>query len=610
MESLFIYFGKVILTSAVMFAYYHFALRNRTFHHYNRFYLLASVFLSLFLPFLKVSDFTISVNPKIFLLLSKIQNFQQINPQNHGDLYFRLAALAAGAVSAVFLIRFLFGILKINRLKHGFKKEKFQDISFYQTNLEAAPFSFFRNLFWKNSIEINSEVGRQILKHEMVHIEQKHSIDKVLMEVAVSIFWFNPVFWFIKKEINLIHEYLADKKAVKNMDTRAFAQMLLAGHFSGKVIPGTSPFLSSNLKKRLNMLKKPNSKAGYLRRILALPVVFAVAFVWMVNAKNRDIRETNLMIEKNLQKVKIDTTRPKTSPEIPVTGTANSEKNNLTKPEKADEVTVAEETAKISEKDAKEAGKEASIEAKNAAKAVKESEKAKLESSFKTFENQLKANESSAQNPLDFNQDLKNSPVFKNLIEDSKRSSAKLQEYFDSDAYKKAIEESKKSSAKIKEYFNSDAYKKAIEDSKKSSAKLQRYFNSDAYKKAMENSKKSSAKLKEFFNSDDYKKILEDSKKSSAKLQEYFNSDAFKKAMEDSKKKFLEEADKDIGFHSYSLGKTTLITSDKNSPEIFIDGFRASEGQLKALSPDKIESVTIYKNKDKTSGEIRVTTKK
>ena len=116
--------------------------------------------------------------------------------------------------------------------------------------------------------------------------------------------------------------------------------------------------------------------------------------------------------------------------------------------------------------------------------------------------------------------------------------------------------------------------------------------------------------LKEFFNSDDYKKILEDSKKSSAKLQEYFNSDAFKKAMEDSKKKFLEEADKNIGFHSYSLGKTTLITSDKNSPEIFIDGFRASEGQLKALSPDKIESVTIYKNKDKTSGEIRVTTKK
>ncbi|WP_232816203.1 M56 family metallopeptidase [Chryseobacterium capnotolerans] len=95
----------------------------------------------------------------------------------------------------------------------------------------------------------------------MVHIEQKHSFDKILIEVVTAVFWFNPFFHIIKKEISLIHEYLADKKAVKHSDTKAFAQMLLASHFSGTQLPAASPFLSSNLKKDLRCYKnqKPNS---------------------------------------------------------------------------------------------------------------------------------------------------------------------------------------------------------------------------------------------------------------------------------------------------------------------------------------------------------------
>ena len=176
-----------------------------------------------------------------------------------------------------------------------------EGISFYQTNLENAPFSFFRNLFWKNSIVLHSDLGRQILKHEMVHIEQNHSSDKMFLEIICGIMWFNPFFWMIKKEINLIHEYLADNKAVKKSDTKAFAQMLLASHFSGEVLPGTSPFLSSNLKKRLKMLQKPKSKFSYIRRIMALPLLFLLPFAYMVNAKNMEIKELNTLIEEAVQ---------------------------------------------------------------------------------------------------------------------------------------------------------------------------------------------------------------------------------------------------------------------------------------------------------------------
>ncbi|PQA92050.1 hypothetical protein B0A69_16660 [Chryseobacterium shigense] len=310
METLLLYFGKVILSSGVMFLYYKLSLKDKTFHHYNRFYLLGAMMISLLLPLIRVDDFTIEVNSDVYRLLDKIQNFNTEKNINNGHIYFRIIFSALGLVSLYFLGKLIIGIFKIQRLKKQFQKESFDGINFYRTDLTEAPFSYFRNLFWKNTITLNSEIGEQILKHEMVHIQQKHSFDKILIEIITSVFWFNPFFHIIKKEISLIHEYLADKKAVKQSDTKAFAQMLLASYFSGTQLPATSPFLSSNLKKRLKMLQKPQTKFGYARRIFALPVLFSVAFAYMVNAKNKEIKETNIAIEEAVSQIKKDTLRP------------------------------------------------------------------------------------------------------------------------------------------------------------------------------------------------------------------------------------------------------------------------------------------------------------
>src|SRR5690242_10682601 len=49
------YLIKVIICSGVLFLYYHIALRNKLFHQWNRFYLLASVIISLVAPIVQVS---------------------------------------------------------------------------------------------------------------------------------------------------------------------------------------------------------------------------------------------------------------------------------------------------------------------------------------------------------------------------------------------------------------------------------------------------------------------------------------------------------------------------------------------------------------------------
>lgn len=339
METVLLYFGKVLISSGVMFLYYQLSLKDKTFHHYNRFYLLGSMVISLLLPLIRVDDFTVEVNSDVYLLLNKIQNFNTDKNIDNGYIYFRIIFSALGLVSLYFLGKLVFGILKIRKLKKQFQKESFDGINFYRTDLTEAPFSYFKNLFWKNTITLNSEVGEQILKHEMVHIEQKHSFDKIFIEIITSVFWFNPFFHIIKKEISLIHEYLADKKAVKQSDTKAFAQMLLASHFSGTQLPATSPFLSSNLKKRLKMLQKPKTQFGYARRIFALPVLFSVAFAYMVNAKNKEINETNIAIEEAVSQIKKDTVKVE-----------KSEINEAIEPKSVNEKQIAELGKKIEEK--------------------------------------------------------------------------------------------------------------------------------------------------------------------------------------------------------------------------------------------------------------------
>jgi hypothetical protein len=55
MMVLFDYIGKMALVSGVLYAYYHWVLRDNRFHQWNRFYLLAAVFLSLTLPLFHIS---------------------------------------------------------------------------------------------------------------------------------------------------------------------------------------------------------------------------------------------------------------------------------------------------------------------------------------------------------------------------------------------------------------------------------------------------------------------------------------------------------------------------------------------------------------------------
>lgn len=525
MEPILLYFGKMILCSAVMFAYYLLFLKDKTFHHYNRFYLLSSVVISMILPLVKVSYFTIETNKNLYLLLSGF-NQTQTQTNNYDITIYSVFYAIIGVVSVALLIRLILGILKINSIKNQFPNETIEGIKFYQTNLNNAPFSFFRNLFWKKSIEIDSPVGQQILKHEMVHIEQKHSWDKLLMQVSKSVFWFNLVFYFINKEINLIHEYLADNKAVKKSDTRAFAQMLLESHFSGSVIPVTSPFLSSNLKKRLTMLTKNQTKYSYARKLFALPILFFMVFAYMVNAKNKEITETNKAIEIAVNEMKNDTIKPKASEFDSSSMSHQKQTQFYSEALKEDHLKMSALSAKMAEK----------------SKALSALKKAKKEDSseYKALENDLE-----------------------NL-------SNKLQSIVDSDNYQRNLKGLEEHSEAMAKMYDSPEFKKKIADAEKVARKAEAIVNSKDFKKRIADAEKRAAAADRMVNSPEFKKRIAEAEKRAEEAVVKVNSPEFQKMSQEAQKRAQEAVEK-YG-KVYSEADFQKMIKDQFGKDAFTDG--------------------------------------
>ena len=590
MEPILLYFGKMILCSAVMFAYYLLFLKDKTFHHYNRFYLLFSVVISMILPLVKVSYFTMETNKNLYLLLSRF-NQTQTQTNNYDITIYSIFYTIIGVVSVTFLIKLFLGILKINSIKKQFPKETIEGIKFYQTNLNNAPFSFFRNLFWKKSININSPVGQQILKHEMVHIEQKHSWDKLLMQLTKSIFWFNPVFYFINKEINLIHEYLADNKAVKNSDTRAFAQMLLESHFSGSVLPVTSPFLSSNLKKRFTMITKNQTKYSYARKLFALPILFFMVFAYMVNAKNKEIIETNKAIEIAVKQIKMDTIQPKQSE-------FDSLANNHQRQTKANSDALQEDHLRMKAISKKMAEKGKELSALKKAKKEYSAEYKALENEMETLATQM--------------EDVVNSDNYKRNIKGLEEHSEAMAKMYDSPEFMKKIADAEKVAGKAEAMVNSKDFKKRIADAEKRAATADKMVNSPEFKKRIADAEKRAEEAVKV-NSPEFQKMSQEAQKRVQEAVEkygkvYSEADLHKMIKDQFGKDAFTDANVAYGFDASDFPEFKDLATKFNfnfSDDVFNSAkSKLSPKELKKLEKKRIKLLEEQKKLQKKQQEL------
>lgn len=286
------YFLQVILCSAIMMGYYWVALRNKKFHQYNRFYLLAVALLSWMVPLVKIQwATTYASEQQVIRFLSVVADNNSELEAVIGSKGFHwsmegmvsLVYILIAAVLLAFLIRAFYRIYDLLK-KHSCKQVG--DVFLIITQAKGTPFSFFRYIFWNEEIDIRSASGKQILQHELTHVQQKHTVDKLLIQVMLIPGWFNPFFWLLKKEMDMIHEFIADKKAVQDGDTAALAQMLLTAVYPKHRFNLVHPFFFSPIKRRLQMLTNhKNPRFSYIRRLVILPLLAVVIVLFAFRNK-------------------------------------------------------------------------------------------------------------------------------------------------------------------------------------------------------------------------------------------------------------------------------------------------------------------------------------
>ncbi len=292
MQAIAFYLLKMMICSGLLLLYYWIALRNKQFHYYNRFYLLMTIAASVFIPLLQLKWFTFqSNNEKAIALMNSFymdENIVAINKTptiNWGWI----AGTICIIISISMLSFLIFRISKIYRIKQHYPLSKMNDFDFINTDLAQAPFSFLNNLFWRNDIELNESTGQQILQHELTHIHQKHTWDKLLMQTWLSLFWMNPFYWLMQRELYLIHEFIADEKAVENKDASAFATMLLKSQYGNSIFLPAQSFNYSPIKRRLLMLTTSQQpKFHYARRLMVLPLLGLVVFLFAFRMQKKE----------------------------------------------------------------------------------------------------------------------------------------------------------------------------------------------------------------------------------------------------------------------------------------------------------------------------------
>ncbi|MGV9003352.1 M56 family metallopeptidase [Flavobacterium sp.] len=265
----------------VFLAFYHLVLEREKTHCFNRFYLLLTIVISLLIPFITYEIIEIvpaqSNEQMLIPEFTSEQTVQIVEKVNY--IPFILWSLY-GATTLLLLIRFGKNIWKLNHKAKSNPSVIHQYATLVLVEEKTLPHSFL-NFIYVNFEEYNNRaIEDELYTHELVHVNQKHTFDILFVELLKTIFWFNPVFYFYKKAIQLNHEFLADEKVVNSYNDVPFYQNLLLQKSSNI----QTIYLASNLnylvtKKRLIMMTKKTSKSlAIVKKIAIVPILSGLIY--------------------------------------------------------------------------------------------------------------------------------------------------------------------------------------------------------------------------------------------------------------------------------------------------------------------------------------------
>ena len=261
----------------VLYSFYRLFLESEKNHMFKRFYLLFALLASIIIPLITI---TYQVEAEAMqqtgiLMPETITNAKEVKTTSWKDQLPAILWTIYSIGFAVFAMRFLKNLQHLKKLIEQYEKVKEHRNTKVLLPFKQVPYSYLRYIFVDKEAFRNNQIPKEILKHEEAHVNQKHTLDLLILEVLQIIFWFNPLFIFIKKSIRLNHEFLADEAVLnQNISALSYSNLLLNSSFGAHQAAMTSSFKNSLIKKRIVMISNSFSKKRVgLKLGILLPVL-------------------------------------------------------------------------------------------------------------------------------------------------------------------------------------------------------------------------------------------------------------------------------------------------------------------------------------------------
>nr|WP_295926146.1 M56 family metallopeptidase [uncultured Dyadobacter sp.] len=289
METL-LYIGKVSLYWTLLYACYWLMLRKHTFFQWNRWYLIGSLLIAFALPEIIYPaaapelPVVYEMNASAFAVVSNAPEKQQ------AWTWIQILKMIYAAGLAVAAFQLARNIAQLVKYLRSGELIELEDCTVILINSnDVGSFSFLKWIVINhNDYENHFDA---ILRHEMVHTEQRHSVDILLIEIIRTIFWFNPVLLLYKRSLQEIHEYLADAQAPNR---EYYAQFLVAYALNAPVASLTNHFFKpSQLKNRIQMIYKNRTSKWMLGTYVAAATMIGTSALLVAGCESQVSKEND-----------------------------------------------------------------------------------------------------------------------------------------------------------------------------------------------------------------------------------------------------------------------------------------------------------------------------
>lgn len=286
-----LYLCKAAVFMGLFYLLYKVLLSRESFCRFNRAVLLSAFVLSCLLPLWVLRKQIEVVRPVLRILPSDLESVASSAVPESSDWAVVLLWVVYGSGLLFFLLRRLAALVQLRRmLVHAWKRRNLPGGVVLAVSAKARmAFSMGRYIVLPENLA-QSEDLPMVLRHEMAHIRLRHSWDLLMADLAGCLQWFNPFCHLLRRELQAVHEFEADREVLgKGVDAEAYSMLLVRLSSRRGALPGRmwddnmavcSNALNYNqLKNRLKMMTRQESKRGAKAKALCFLPVLAVGLL-------------------------------------------------------------------------------------------------------------------------------------------------------------------------------------------------------------------------------------------------------------------------------------------------------------------------------------------